>query len=367
MHSCLMLDTREEAENFPRGDVRLAACQACGMITNLDFDPRWSAYSPDYEDQQAFSPTFNSFAGRLAKDLVARHALTNQTVIDIGCSKGDFLALMCDAGCAVGVGIDPSVVEGRVAPPQNGRLELIKSKYEDKHTTLPAELISNRHTLEHILHVEDMLRRMHRHAVASNDAIVFVEVPCMARVLRDCAFEDIYYEHCSYFTPGTLARTLRHVGFGVSRLWLDFGNQYLLAEAVTDPDQGRNFDIEESTVEVGKMVEAFRAQVPPALNNWDAQLADVTKSGGKVAIWGSGSKCIAFWHAVHGSDCVSAIVDINPNRWGKYLPSLPMSVSPPDSLKDDPPDTVVIMNAIYREEIEAHLLSLGLQPQLLTL
>ena len=51
VHSCLLLDAPEKALAFPRGDVRLAPCHTCGTITNIEFDGKWSAYSPEYEDQ----------------------------------------------------------------------------------------------------------------------------------------------------------------------------------------------------------------------------------------------------------------------------------------------------------------------------
>ena len=43
--------------------------------------------------------------------------------------------------------------------------------------------------------------------------MVFFELPDTERVLTEAAFWDIYYEHCSYFTPGSLARLFRRTGF----------------------------------------------------------------------------------------------------------------------------------------------------------
>ena len=45
---------------------------------------------------------------------------------------------------------------------------------------------------------------------------VFFELPDMERVLVEQAFWDIYYEHCSYFTLGSLARLFRRTGFDVT-------------------------------------------------------------------------------------------------------------------------------------------------------
>ncbi|MCH2076446.1 MAG: class I SAM-dependent methyltransferase [Rhodobacteraceae bacterium] len=367
VHSCLLLDTTDKALAFPRGDVRLAPCHDCGTITNVEFDGKWSAYSPEYEDQQSFSPTFNSFAGRLAQDLTARHDLGGETVIDIGCSKGDFLALMCEAGASRGIGIDPSVVDGRVGKPSQGTLELISGYYAEDHTTLPAKLISNRHTLEHVHDVHGMLTRMHRHAVKAGDAVTFIEVPSMTRVLEDCAFEDIYYEHCSYFTPGALARALRKAGFGVTRLWFDYDDQYLLAEASTDPAQDVSFDIEEPVSAVLDMVADFEARAAALTASWRTFLAGAEARGERVAIWGSGSKCIAFWHATDHPAAVSSIVDINPNRWGKHPPGLPLPISEPESLRFEKPDVVIAMNAIYKDEISADLAAMGVETKVVTL
>ena len=61
VHSCLMVDTREEAVGFPCGDVDLAFCQSCGFIQNRCFDPSLQAYSPAYEETQFFSPQFRRF------------------------------------------------------------------------------------------------------------------------------------------------------------------------------------------------------------------------------------------------------------------------------------------------------------------
>jgi hypothetical protein len=367
VHACLLLDCASDALAFPRGDVKLAPCLSCGTITNLCFEKRWSAYSPEYEDQQAFSPTFNSFAGRLAQDLVLRHGLADEAVIDIGCSKGDFLALMCNAGVARGIGIDPSVVEGRVSPPKQGRLELIEACYADAHLDLPAKLISNRHTLEHIQDVHDMLSRMHRHAVKAGDSITFIEVPSMTRVLQSMAFEDIYYEHCSYFTPGALARALRHAGFGVQRLWLDYDDQYLLAEAVVDPAQGKSFDIEEPVADVLSMVDRFQSEIASSIDDLRTRLIDALDAGQKVTFWGSGSKCIALWHAIGSPKKITSIVDINPNRWGKYAPGMPFKISDPASLVSSQPDIVVPMNAIYLDEITNDLRKLGSNAKVITL
>ena len=365
VHSCLMLADADAAMRFPAGTVRLAQCAACGFVTNTDFDAVWSACSPDYEDQQSFSPTFNSFAGRLAQDLVARHGLQGKRVVEVGCSKGDFMALLCEAGAAEATGIDPSVLPGRVPAPARGRMRMIAEYYGPEHLDLPADMICHRHTLEHIQDISGHLALLHEHARRNPGSVVFVEVPCAQRVFEEAAFEDIYYEHASYFTPGSLARALRRAGFGVARLWRDYHDQYLLAEARPDGAADRRFAIEADPAAEHALTARFRETVGRTIAAWRDFVQAETARGRRIAVWGSGSKCVAFLHALgDAAAAIDAIVDINPHRAGRHAPRIPLPVSPPEALPRRTPDVIVVMNAAYEDEIRRQCADLGLRPDI---
>lgn len=368
VHSCLMLGSAAEARAFPTGTVRLALCSGCGFVANTAFDPKWSAYAPNYEDQQSFSPTFNSFAGELARGLVERHGLHGKSVVEIGCSKGDFLALLCEAGGMQAVGIDPSAVEGRVAAPSRGSMRLIDAYYGPEHLVYPADLICTRHTLEHIQPVHDTLALMRHHAEARPGAVLCIEVPDATRIWKTCAFEDIYYEHCSYFTAGSLAAAVRRAGFAVTDLRLEYGGQYIVLEGCLDPAQDRRFDIEEMPGETAVDIGHFRARIGGILSSWKDKIATDAAAGRRIAVWGSGSKCVSFLRTLGLEDAISAIVDVNPHRAGKVAPGLGTPISRPDALRELRPDLIVVMNPVYLDEIgeacrkmgvAAHLVGLG--------
>ena len=367
VHSCILLATAEQALNFPKDEVRLAPCLSCGFVTNVNFDPKLSAYSPDYEDQQSFSPTFSSFAGTMAKSLVERHQLHGKRVVEVGCSKGDFLVLLAELGDMQTTGIDPSAIPGRVAQPSRGSLELIADYYADEHTEIPADLICHRHTLEHIHDISTHLSLLHRHASKTEGSVVFIEVPCALRVFRDLTFEDIYYEHTSYFTPGSLASALRHAGFGVLRIWHDYDGQYLLAEASADPGKDNTHEIEESTRDTLAIIERFQQNIAEEIDYWRREMRRPVGAIPKTAIWGSGSKCIAFLHATESADCVGAIIDINPYRSNRFIPGVATPVSHMKDLENIKPKRVVVMNGIYAKEIASACASSGINPEYLVL
>jgi hypothetical protein len=78
-------------------------------------------------------------------------------------------------------------------------------------------------------------------------------------------------------------------------------------------------------------------------------------------IWGAGSKGVSFLDAQRPCPIRHA-VDINPRKAGRFLPGSGAEVVPPEFLASYQPDRVILMNAIYRNEVSARLAELGLSP-----
>ena len=368
VHSCLMFSTPHEALDFPCEDVVLGFCDRCGFITNTVFDSKWSAYAPNYEDQQSFSPTFNQFAFALANRLINQYDLHEKNIVEIGCSKGDFLFLLCELGHNWGIGIDPSAVPGRVKSSATDRVTFIQDYYSEKYADQGANFICCRHTLEHIYPTYQFVNSVRKSIGDRLDVGVFFEIPDTTRVLRDMAFEDIYYEHCSYFTPGSLARLFRSCGFEIINLYRAYGDQYLLIE--TKPVTYSSAKIhpnEELIEELRQDVKYFTDNIHNKLDGWKEHLEQAQLQEKKVLVWGSGSKCVAFLTTLNTIDKIEYVVDINPHRHGKFIPGVGKEIMPPEFLKTYQPDEVIIMNPIYRNEIQQMLAQMGVTTKLLSL
>jgi SAM-dependent methyltransferase len=367
-HSVLLLPTREEAVAYPRGTIRLAHCGACGFVANLAVDPALRRYSGECEETQSFSPRFREFAERLARDLVERHGIRDRSVVEIGCGKAEFLATLCELGGNRGVGIDPAAVPERLGPAASRRVRLIREYFSEDHFDLPADVVVCRHTLEHIPDTAAFMGRVRRFVAGRGEVLLFFELPDALRVLREAAFWDIYYEHCSYFTPGSLARLFRSTGFRVERLELAYDDQYILLEARAG-EAGRDepLPLEEPAASVAGEVRAFTERLDLVRSGWRARLDSLAAEGRRVAVWGSGSKAVAFLSTLGGERVVERVVDVNPHRHGRYMPGSGREISAPESLREDPPDVVIAMNPVYREEIAADLRRLGVRAELLAL
>lgn len=355
----VLLDSEEEAEGFPAGEILLAFCESCGFIQNQRFDLQLVDYSKPTEESQAFSPRFTEFATQLADALIERYDLVDKAVLEIGCGKGDFLQLLVDRGIGSALGIDPGYLPNREE--QDGRVvEYRREWYRAVDTHLTGDLVISRHLMEHVPNVGEFFGWLAESARNTKGSAVFTEVPDTARVLEEGAFWDVYHEHCSYFTIGSLARSIRKAGMTVTDLRYGFDGQYLLADSHPYPG-GEPLAIEDTQDEVAQLVAHFAEVASSSVNRWRARIEDVQAKGGSVVVWGGGSKAVAFLTSIDAEDVT--VVDINPHKQRKWLPGAALEVKAPEALKKSPPDLVIPMNPIYVHEITRDLEKMGLSPR----
>lgn len=356
--SNIVIRDRQEAAGYERGRLELAVCPKCGFIFNHLFDPALVDYTLPYEESQAFSPTFRAFQDALVSRLTTDYALAGGSVLEIGCGKGAFLEALCSHSGARGTGIDPAFQPDRIA---DVPVEVIDAFFDESTTEMTADLICCRHTLEHIQPVADFMRLVRVSAGHTEDSAVMFEVPDVTRILAEGAFWDVFYEHCSYFAPVSLARLFRATGFDVTRLELEYDDQYLVIDG--RPGQiDQSVDLE-AVDRIVSLAEGFGRRVSEGIQDWHQRIDQVDS----VLLWGAGSKAVGFLAALDEPESIHAVVDINPFKQGSFLPGSSRPVISPEEVAALAPALVVIMNPIYRKEIGAALDELGVAADVVAL
>ena len=350
----VLLPDRESARSAPRGDIDLVICGNCGHVYNRAFDPSKTQYSRHYENSLHYSPRFNAYAESLAARLVDRYELRNRTIVEIGCGKGDFLNLLCKLGENRGIGFDPSYEDDRLTEVDRGRFEVIRDYYSDKYSDIGADIVVCRQVLEHIENPRMFLTSI-RKAVENQGRVPFVfEVPDAMYTLRDLGIWDLIYEHCSYFTVLSLVRLFALSGFNPVSVSTEFGGQYILMDAspLGGPHGEPVSRNEEDMTAVKVLANAFAREYRRKVENWRRVLHDANRDHEKIVVWGAGSKGITFLNIMGPESRIEHIVDVNPHKKGLFVPGTGQEVVDPPALRAIRPDRIIIMNAVYKEEIE---------------
>lgn len=376
VHCNVLWPTRAAALSAPRGDIHLTYLPACGHTYNPAFDAALMEYTQEYENSLHFSPHFQEYATALANGLIAKYDLYGKDIVEIGAGKGDFLIMLCAMSGNRGWGYDPSYVPepGYTAP----NVTFVEDFYTEKYIDQRADLIVCRHVLEHIEDPDAFLAQVRR-AVGEQQSVVFFEVPNALWTLRRGGIWDVIYEHCSYYSPSSLAHLFRRHGFRVLAVNEVFGGQFLTIEATPaggeqaadaagdnghTPD-GRAAIGAEDLLALTADARAFAANYAAKRDEWRARLRALAAAGQRGVVWGAGSKGVTFLNATGAGEEIVAVVDINPRKQGKYVAGTGQRIVAPADLPALRPDFVIIMNANYRAEIGEMLAEAGVMAEIL--
>jgi SAM-dependent methyltransferase len=361
----ILWPTRTEAIASQQADLRLAFCGSCGHVHNTVFDPARLSYSARYDNSLHFSSRFQEYARQLAADLVERYSLHGKTVIEIGCGNAEFLSLLCRLGPNRGIGFDPSFIPERADLTSGEGIEIIAQEYSERYSDRYCDLLCSRHMLEHVPNPRAIVSTVHRALEKVPRAAVYFEVPNVLFTLRHNGVWDLIYEHCSYFGPQSLHRLFSDAGFHVRNVRESFAGQYLSLEAVVS--DGTEYDPPPNETELlASDIASFSANYANLIADWNARFDQMRRSGQQAVLWGAGSKGTTFVNILREHHEIQYVVDINPHKQGNYISGTGQKILAPETLTEIRPDFLILMNPIYRNEVQGIVDNLGLSPQILT-
>lgn len=352
--SNVLHETRREALEAECTRMQLECCHQCGFIYNATFEPDRVQYNPDYENDLSASPRFCKYANILAHELVQRYDLNGKDIIEIGCGNGHFLKLICDIGDNRGLGFDPSHDPHRAsADRRRGTVDIVADLYSSRYSDRCADMICCRHVLEHIHDPLAFLLELRETLDSWNDCVVYFEVPNAGHTFLHSAIWDILYEHCNYFTRESLQTLFLAAGFQPLQIEERYDGEFLTIEAEPASRAERRRENTVATFpDIANQLVDFQSSFYGTVAFWKKRITGWSQQHLRTVAWGAGAKGSTFFNVLgFFHDTVEYIVDIHPNKHGKFVPGTAQEIIPPASLAGFRPDRVIVMNPTYSKEI----------------
>ncbi len=325
------------AQGFPEANtlaqdagarLEVIQCPGCGLV-QLANPP--VSYFREVIRATAFSAEMADFRRLQFAEFVAAHGLAGKKVFEIGCGRGEYLALMREAGATV-CGIE--FAESSAQACRQAGFDVVCGYIEDG-SPLPGAPFDAFFCLNFLEHMPDPCAALRGAAANLAPAAVgLVEVPNFDMILRRRLFSEFIGDHLCYFTADALSTALRVSGFDVldcRPVWHD----YILSATVR----------KRGLLDLSSFSEQ-RDRLRQELHDF----VDRFKTGG-VAVWGAGHQALAVLALADLAGKIKYVIDSAPFKQGKFTPATHLPIVAPAALAHDPVAAVIVMAAAYSDEV----------------
>ena len=348
--------SEKEAKQLRPLPLDFLRCVDCGHVYNAAFDYAEVPYSAKPNLMFNRGSNWASFLRGVQRDLL-RRVPEEPVVVEIGHGDGSFLAALAEQRPdGRFVGFDPN---GAAVAPDGSGVELRAEFFDPgRHLEeLQPDLIVSRHVMEHLSNPLGFLQRISFAAsCVGQSPLVYLEVPCIDRVLETGRTVDLYYEHNSHFTTESFRRMLQRC-----------------APAGATIGHGYDGEVVFGVVHLGDVswhlrtareASRYRERAAEAQATIAAQLQALLDADRRVAIWGGTGKSAAFINR-YGLDArrFPLVVDSDVAKVGTYVPGTGQRIEARERLLDGAADVVIIPPQWRACDIVEEMAAAGIHPR----
>jgi 2-polyprenyl-3-methyl-5-hydroxy-6-metoxy-1,4-benzoquinol methylase len=356
-----------DAVAAPVGTIRLAYCPTCAYVRNVAFDPALVVYDTAMDTSLFHSTTFQQFSAELVQSLNERYDLAGKLILDLGCGQGEFLRDLCAAAGTNGVGYDARYA----GEPGNVGATTFHSSQAPRGSGLPKfDFFVSRHWFEQLNDPYEFLVDL-REQAKGREVFGYLEISDAVYNLGSAGWE-VAYPRVSYFDAYSLARLVSRAGWTVESTGTLFSGMYRYMEVSANrPRAGGHVA---HTAELPSLrardkqltsISTFAERHRAAVAEWQATIGRLDGEGAKPVLWGAGARGVQFLTEADPQVTLAAVVDLNPRKWGRFLPKTGHRVDGPSALTALQPKAVIVTNPAYKEEVSKSLADLGVTAEVL--
>jgi hypothetical protein len=347
-------------EQVDQGKLTLLVCDSCGLAQLADSFPMDVLYGDNYGYRSGLNDSMLQHLSRTARRLETRVELkSGDVVLDIGANDGSLLRSYSTPDL-VRVGIDPTIAK-------------FEEYYDDSTIRVPTFFSADAFdgvcekrarvvtSIAMFYDLEDPVAfaRDINHVLA-DDGLWHFEQSYMPWMLRSGAYDTICHEHLEYYSLTTIKRILDEAGFiivdvatnavnggSISVTAAKENGSWTTQSIIPDwllAEERRNkvHDLETWA----RFAETVRARQTDLL-----ELLTALRASGKI-IMGLGASTkgnVLLQTTGIGTDLVSAIGDVNPYKYGRFMPGTLIPIMSEEDVLAAEPDYLLILPWHFRE------------------
>ncbi len=336
------LSTRTSLKEYP---LAVAFCHKCHLAQLVRFPPSEEIWNEDYSYLTGTTPEASEYFDIAAYSLIRKLGLQQgDLVLDVGSNDGTFLSFMKTHGLNV-LGVDSSPVavkeaQTRGVPTLLKRLEDIDMGDLVKEYGKP-KLVTAFNVLAHTDRPHEFLSK-----IRDLDTIFVTQSHYLPNMVKWTEYDTIYHEHLRYYTLDSIRTLLQGHDLGVQDM--DeveyYGGSFMITAR---PGKSANYFWKDYTEKPYREIEAYRrfaARVHRHARFLVELLTSLKMQKHRVIGAGAPMKCSTLLNFCGiGTDLLDYVVERNRKKVGTFVPKAQIPVLSYDTIRDKPPDYVLIL------------------------
>lgn len=348
--------------------LRVMVCDQCWLVQTEDFAQADELFSADYAYFSSYATSWLEHARRYVAQMRTRFGLGPQSmVVEIAANDGYLLQYVKAAGIPC-YGVEPTASTAAAAR-QLG-LEIIGDFFgvalarQLQADGRSADLIVANNVLAHVPGINDFVAGFA--TLLKPQGVATFEFPHLLSLLKHTQFDTIYHEHFSYLSLTALQAVFTAAGlqvFDVEALPTHGGSLRLFVQREETGEHAVTAQLA-ATLEAERLAgladetgyRGLQAAADKVKNDFVAFLIEAKRAGKRVMAYGAAAKGNTLLnYAGVRPDLLSAVVDRNPAKQGRYMPGSRIPIVDEACLREQRPDYVVLLPWNLRDELTAQL------------
>ncbi|MEP6465360.1 MAG: class I SAM-dependent methyltransferase [Parafilimonas sp.] len=348
--------------------LKVYTCSNCFLVQVDEYKKSGAIFNSEYVYYSSYSTSWLAHAKQYVDMMTEQFNLDNGSqVIEIASNDGYLLQYFKQKNIPV-LGIEPTANTAKVAEEKDIKSIVdffgIRLAETLAGKGIQADLLLGNNVLAHVPDINDFVGGMK--IILKPTGVITMEFPHLMQLVENNQFDTIYHEHFSYLSFHTVKKIFEAQGlemFDVDELSTHGGSLRIYAKHKEDATKiiSENVTIllkkeEEKGMLSLNYYNNFQQKALNVKLAFTAFLIQQKNAGKKIAAYGAAAKGNTLLNYCGiKNDLIDFVVDANPHKQNKWLPSSHIPVVNEEYLKQIRPDFVIIFPWNLKEEITKQL------------